>query len=158
MVKKVKEDSRQVHVGICKPCMKPCNAEPGLLEGGCGKSCMKPPSSAEPDFVAPGKGGRKSEDCIRLGILGVIEPQGVYALEAEEREWDEVEMAVDSGAGETVMNEACLKAVTTQEGAARRRGVKYEVANGETIENERGKKVLCGHGGWGDEKGGGPGM
>ena len=40
VAKKVKEDSK-MHVGICKPCIKPCNAEPGLLVGGCDKSCMK---------------------------------------------------------------------------------------------------------------------
>ena len=44
---------------------------------------------------------------------------------------------------ETVMNEQCLRSIATQEGSAHRRGVKYEVANGETIDNEGEKRFYA---------------
>ena len=52
-----------------------------------------------------------------------------------EGEWEEIELAVDSGASETVVNDDMLKSVQTQESAASRRGVEYEVANGIRIPN-----------------------
>ena len=50
-------------------------------------------------------------------------------------EWEEIELAVDSGASETVVNDDMLKTIQTQESAASRRGVEYEVANGVRIPN-----------------------
>ena len=47
--------------------------------------------------------------------------------------WEEVEMTVDSGASETVIGEDMISAVELKEGAACRRGVMYEVANGVRI-------------------------
>ena len=49
--------------------------------------------------------------------------------------WEVLEMAVDSGATETVIGEDMVNAVATQEGPAMRRGVEYEVANGIRIPN-----------------------
>ena len=46
-----------------------------------------------------------------------------------------VDLAVDSGATETVVNEQMLESVETKEGPASRRGVEYEVANGVRIPN-----------------------
>ena len=68
-----------------------------------------------------------------LKILGTIEPESLNAL--EDSEWEELEFAVDSGATETVIGEDVLKAVRKIEGAAYKRGVKYEVANGVRIPN-----------------------
>ena len=63
-----------------------------------------------------------------------IVPEGVHALE-ETQEWEEIEMAVDSGATETVVSEDMIKAVETKPGEAMKRGVRYEVASGDLIPN-----------------------
>ena len=62
-----------------------------------------------------------------------IEPEGCNSV--QEGEWVEVEMAVDSGATETVIDEDTLTHVPKVEGPAFKRGVKYEVANGVRIPN-----------------------
>ena len=55
-------------------------------------------------------------------------------------DWEEVEMAVDSGATESVTGEDMISIIETQPGEASRRGVKYEVADGTTISNHGEKK------------------
>ena len=72
--------------------------------------------------------------------MGTVEPEGLNAL--EDAEWEEVEFAVDSGATETVIGEDVLKSVTKIEGAAYKRGVKYEVANGVRIPNLGEKRFI----------------
>ena len=57
--------------------------------------------------------------------------------------WEEIELAVDSGATETVVPDESLARVDVEEGAAFRRGVKYEVANGVMIPN-LGEKTFTG--------------
>ena len=61
----------------------------------------------------------------------------------EMQEWEEVEVAVDSGATETVVGEDMIKGVETKEGEAARRGVQYEVASGELIPNLGEKSFLA---------------
>ena len=78
-----------------------------------------------------GLGTKKTED-VR-GIL-TIEPESCNAIEAD-GEWEEVKMAVDSGATESVINEDMVTSIEMTNGEACRRGVKYEVANGERIPN-----------------------
>ena len=51
--------------------------------------------------------------------------------EVGEQEWEEIELAVDSGAIETVVSEDMLTSIETTEGNAYKRGVQYEVASGE---------------------------
>ena len=75
-----------------------------------------------------------------LKILGTVEPEGFNAL--EDAEWEEVGFAVDFGATETVIGEDVLKSVKTIEGAAYKRGVKYEVANGVRIPNFGEKRFI----------------
>ena len=70
----------------------------------------------------------------RINTLVEVVPEGVNALE-ETQEWEEIEMAVDSGATETVVSEDMVKAVETKPGEALRRGVRYEVASGDLIPN-----------------------
>ena len=67
--------------------------------------------------------------CPKLNTLVEIVPEGVHALE-ETQEWEEIEMAVDSGATEEM-----VKSVDTQPGEAMKRGVRYEVASGDLIPN-----------------------
>ena len=66
-------------------------------------------------------------------VLKTIEPEGLCAI--GEGEWECLEMAVDSGATETVISEDMVSAVKLREGPASKRGVLYETANGETIPN-----------------------
>ena len=66
-------------------------------------------------------------------MLKTIEPEGLCAI--REGEWECFEMAVDSGATETVISEDMVSAVKLREGPASKRGVVYETANGETISN-----------------------
>lgn len=82
------------------------------------------------------------EEVMRLNVLGVIEPLGVKGLE-EAGEWEELEMAVDSGAGETVIEEDALGSVAVVEGEALRKGVKYEVADGTLIDNMGEKRFVA---------------
>ena len=62
------------------------------------------------------------------------EPEGVNAV-MDYDDWECVDIAVDSGATENVMNDEEISSVETKEGAASRRGVKYKVAYGVQIPN-----------------------
>ena len=81
---------------------------------------------------------------IGLSILGVVEPCGVMAVEEVEN-WEIIEMAVDSGAGETVIGEEMLNSVDIVEGEAHKKGVLYEVADGTLLPNKGEKRfgVIC---------------
>ena len=65
--------------------------------------------------------------------LGIIEPEPLSAVEGSE--WEELDLAVDSGASETVIGEGMLKGVEVKEGTAKKRGVQYEVADGTLLPN-----------------------
>ena len=69
----------------------------------------------------------------QLGTLVEVMREGVRSV--EEQEWEELDMAVDSGATETVIGEDMLRNIDIKEGDALRRGVEYEVASGELIPN-----------------------
>ena len=84
-------------------------------------------------------GGDKMEN--NLSILGTVEPEGINKL--DDLEWEEIELAVDSGATETVIGEEALQSIKLLEGAAYKRGVKYEVANGIRIPNLGEKSLLA---------------
>ena len=75
-------------------------------------------------------------------MLGVVEPGNLNGIGAPE--WQEVEFTVDSGASETVMNMDTLPMIQAEEGAASKRGVEYEVADGTRIRNE-GEKTFDAH-------------
>ena len=74
-----------------------------------------------------------------MKVLETIEPEGVNTI-GENGEWEELNMAVDSGATETVVNEDMVDAVPTIAGPASKRGVEYEIANGVWIPNKGEKK------------------
>ena len=78
-----------------------------------------------------------------LNIIQTIEPEAVNSVKVDNR-WEIIDMAVDSGASETVIGEEMLQSVQTKEGDASRRGVQYEVANGVRIPN-LGEKRFKGH-------------
>ena len=69
-----------------------------------------------------------------LATLKTIEPAGINAV--AEDEWVEIEIAVDSGATETVMSGETLNGVIDiTESATCKRGIVYEVADGTQIPN-----------------------
>ena len=63
-----------------------------------------------------------------------INPEGLNNLEQNDG-WEEITLCVDSGAIETVIGGSMLKSIRVLEGLAKRRGVKYEIANGISIPN-----------------------
>ena len=70
----------------------------------------------------------------KIAPLRTIEPAGINAV--AEDGWVEIEVAVDSGATETVMPEETLNEIIgITESAACKRGVVYEVADGTQIPN-----------------------
>ena len=79
----------------------------------------------------------KEKECLKL--FQTIEPEGVNVIKAT-GEWEVLELAVDSGATETVVNEEMVSSVEVKEGPASKRGVKYEVATGVRIPNLGEKK------------------
>ena len=70
----------------------------------------------------------------KLCPLATIEPETLNPVE-KLPEWEVIELAVDSGASETVIPEDLIKSVQTKPSSASLRGVMYEVANGERIPN-----------------------
>ena len=82
--------------------------------------------------------GEKEE----LRPLRVIEPEGVNELDVK-GEWEEIELAVDSGATETVVGEDDLPSIETKAGPASKRGTEYEVANGARIPSLGEKKFTA---------------
>ena len=77
--------------------------------------------------------GHPSTSVPSISALSTVEPGNLKAIN---HGWQELEFTVDSGASETVMSEEELPTVQTKEGAAYKRGVEYEVANGTRISNE----------------------
>ena len=67
-----------------------------------------------------------------LGSLIEVTPEGTNRVE---QDWEEIELAVDSGATEMVVGTDMVQAVQTRECSAFRRGVQYEVASGELMPN-----------------------
>ena len=79
--------------------------------------------------------------CPKLNILSTVNPVGaVSKLEGEQ--WEEMVMAVDSGASETVVNGEQAKSIATQPSEGSKAGVKSEVADGSFVHNE-GEKKCC---------------
>ena len=67
-------------------------------------------------------------------------PEGLKSVE-EAPEWEVLEMAVDSGASESVVSDEMLTSVDTVEGGAMKKGVRYEVADG-TLTPNLGERCL----------------
>ena len=76
-----------------------------------------------------------------LSMLGVVEPQKVNAVVPGE--WEEIEMAVDIGAGEAVANEDMLESVEIKDGDSKRKGIEYEIADVTLIPNFGGEMFHC---------------
>lgn len=79
---------------------------------------------------------------LQLSPLTTVEPEGLNAVNAQDG-WEQVLFAVDSGASETVIPPDALGSINITPGDASKRGVMYEVANGDRIPN-LGEKVFTG--------------
>ena len=76
-----------------------------------------------------------------LNPIKTMEPNTINAV-IEDGEGEEIELAVNSGATESVAPESLPASVPTVEGPASKRGVMYEVASGHQIPNE-GENCFC---------------
>ena len=65
----------------------------------------------------------------KLSMVVAIEPESVNAV-TEDPEREEVRLALDSGATETVIPPDILEDVELRQGGPYKRGVEFEVANG----------------------------
>ena len=88
------------------------------------------------------KGHLKEKGNEHVKMFRTIEPEAVKAV-MDGSGWEQIEFALDSGATETVVGEDMLCSVETKEGPASRRGVEYEIANGELIPNLGEKKFAA---------------
>ncbi|MDA8582759.1 hypothetical protein N9L68_00970 [bacterium] len=86
-------------------------------------------------FAQTWKQTRAKKQKKSLCRLGIIEPEQVRSAVVADGEWEEIELAVDSGASETVAHEGVLQSVETTDGDAKKKGVQYEVADGTLIPN-----------------------
>ena len=59
---------------------------------------------------------------------------------SEDSSWELLDVAVDIGAIESVLPDQLLLSIPTTESSASRRGVEYEVANGQRVPNEGEKR------------------
>jgi ribosomal protein L34E len=73
----------------------------------------------------------------KLNLIKELETEKISKVQEE---WEEVELAVDSGATETVVGESMIKNASTQPGEASKRGAKYEGADGTIIRNQGEKR------------------
>ena len=69
-----------------------------------------------------------------LNALSTIEPRPVCVVQ-EETGWELLEMTVDSGAPETMIPPQAVEVAPTAPSESSKRGVVYEVANGERVPN-----------------------
>ena len=74
----------------------------------------------------------------QVNLLKEVDSEKVSAIVGD---WEEIELAVDSGATETVIGESMISSIETKPGEASRRGAKYEVADGNIIKKPRRKTV-----------------
>ena len=94
-------------------------------------------------FVAPNP-CCNDKRCKTLNPLTIVPIAGSVCSVSDEK-FVQIDMMVDSGATETVMAEKCLDGVIDiSEGAALKRGIHYECANGSQIPNlgEQGRRAV----------------
>ena len=122
-----------------------CRGKPGSMTGvgavsTCGGTCRAGASHV----VAPAGdrardlGGREIRK-PKVNMIKTIELDSINKVTADGI-WEEIELAVDSGASESVVPPTMPESVPTVEGSASRRGVMYEVASGHQLPNEGEKR------------------
>ena len=78
------------------------------------------------------KSRRAKKETKKVSSLGIRMPDGLKSME-EAPELEVLEMAVDSGASESVVSDEMITSVETVEGDAMRKRVRYEVTDGTLI-------------------------
>jgi hypothetical protein len=94
------------------------------------KQCVE---KQKKEFEAEWVTVRNKKNNCKISSLTTVMPPGVNAI--RNAKWEEIDMAVDSGASETVVSDEMIPNVETEAGVASKRGVQYEVASGELIPN-----------------------
>ena len=116
------------------------NMKEAFRQHACGGTCRAWESHVA---ALAGHGGHAEphgEDSAgRLAPIRTIEPEKLNNISVDGK-WEEIELAVDSGAAESVCPNDLAEHVPTVEGAASKRGVMYEVASGHQIPNEGEKR------------------
>ena len=85
------------------------------------------------------KGYLRHQGYGNVNTIRSIEPEGINSVTAD-GQWEQIELAVDSGATESVTPASTPTHVPTTDNEESRRGVRYEVANGDSIPNEGEKR------------------
>ena len=80
---------------------------------------------------------KKLEPAPEIKVLKTVYPESVNAISSD-GQWEEIEVAVDSGATESVTNENTPSNIMTKDGS--KKGIEYEVADGHRIPNEGEKR------------------
>ena len=83
----------------------------------------------------------RKEANLQVNGLTTVEPGSLGAV--TESPWEQITFAVDSGASETVIPDDMLESIPLQPSESARKGVQYEVANGERLPN-LGEKMVMG--------------
>ena len=74
--------------------------------------------------------------------LTTIEPASLHPISDANPQWEAIEMAVDSGASETVAPLNMCQGIPIEDTKASLSGTKYEVANGHVIHNKGQKNTV----------------
>ena len=93
------------------------------------------------DKVEKSQADRKAER-KKINQIKTIDPDQINRVSQDGR-WEEIELAVDSGATESVVPNSMSESIKTVAGPASKRGVMYEVASGHQIPNECEKKFTA---------------
>ena len=140
VMKKIDKAEKKAEDGKSKKEKKESTAS--MEKGDAGESKVKAEGGDADKVKEKRKEKEKADAKKELRSLQTIVRGKVSSL-GDGGEWEELVMAVDSGASETVVNEEMLPTIETIEGVAYRQGVEYELASGETIPNQ-GEKVFTG--------------
>ena len=99
----------------------------------CSDKCCETPTRTYKEVV---QDKRPQGEQGGLRALRTVLPAGLNSVrEDDQEEWEELEVAVDSAATETVIMSTQLSSVETTEGKPFKQGVQYEVADGNLIPN-----------------------
>ena len=140
VMKKIDKAEKKAEDGKSKKEKKESTAS--MEKGDAGESKVKAEGRDADKVKEKRKEKEKADAKKELRSLQTIVRGKVSSL-GDGGEWEELVMAVDSGASETVVNEEMLPTIETIVGVAYRQGVEYELASGETIPNQ-GEKVFTG--------------
>ena len=99
----------------------------------------------DPKLVDPGLAEKRLPEHgpVRLNLNFLLPELSNLGGTGQSEEWEEIELVVGSGVGETVMKNSELPQYETLDSAESLRGQMYEVANGFTIPT-RGQTVFVG--------------